>query len=360
MKAFKLNISFGYDSSFLTRINWTPFLAGLIIGVLAATLSQLGLIPSKLLSPLPMRYEIFDTVKPKLKQRVDNFRLQKQTQIIQPVSAGTQYDEASAYALIDYDTGEIIADKSLSDRLPIASLTKVMTAMVALDLAEPNELFTIRREAAHIIPTKIGVIPGQKMTLKELLQASLMTSANDATEAIRDGVDEKYKEPIFIRAMNEKAAIIGLKNTHFANPQGFDNPDHYSSTEDLALLTHYALTNYPLISEIVKKDYAFIEANQYHKQFDLYNWNGLIGVYPNVMGVKIGNTDEAGVTTIVLSEREGKRILAVVLGAPDILKRDMWTASLLDLGFEKTKQLKPIDVTETDLAAKYATWKTWN
>ena len=160
--------------------------------------------------------------------------------------------------------------------------------------------------------------------------------------------------------MNEKAAIVGLKNTHFMNPQGFDDSQHYSTVEDLALLTHYALTNYPLIAEIVKKDYVHLEANNTHRQFDLYNWNGLLDVYPNVMGVKIGNTDMAGTTTIVLSEREGKRMLAILLGAPNVLKRDIWTAGLLDMGFEKTKGLQPIEVSESDLAAKYATWKTWN
>lgn len=86
----------------------------------------------------------------------------------------------------------------------------------------------------------------------------------------------------------------------------------------MAVLSYYALKNYPLLAEIVKKDYVRLPANEYHKQFDLYNWQGLLGVYPNVFGLKIGNTDAAGTTTSIAAERDGKRILVVLLGAPDV------------------------------------------
>lgn len=360
MKTYKLNVSLGYDFSFLKRINWWPFVAGIIIGCTAATFSHLGIIPTRFLNPLPVETTILDTVRPKLKERVDAFRLKKQTSLVPQVAAGNEYDNASAYAVVDYDTGEVIGEKSLSKRLSIASLTKLMTAVVALDLSQPEDIFVVSRTAARKIPTKIGVVPGERMTLNELLHASLMTSANDATEVIREGIDVAYGSPVFIQAMNEKAKIMGLTNTHFTNPQGFDDEEHYSSVEDMTILTHYALTNYPLIAEIVKKDYVFLPQDKNHKQFDLYNWNGLLGVYPNVMGVKIGNTDDAGVTTIVLSERDGKRVIAVLLGASDILKRDLWSSQLLDAGFAKTGKLEPVEVKEEDLAAKYASWQTWN
>src|SRR5690606_3687251 len=96
-----------------------------------------------------------------------------------------------------------------------------------------------------------------------------------------------------------------------------------------------------------------------HKQFDLYNWNGLLGVYPGASGVKIGNTGDAQKTTIVTAERNGKKLLVVVLGAPGVLERDMWAAELLDLGFEKQYGMAPINVTEEQLRAKYKTWKYW-
>lgn len=234
-----------------------------------------------------------------------------------------------------------------------------MSAVVTLDLASPDELFTVTPKAAAVIPTKIGVVPYQKMSVNELLHAVLLTSANDAAEVLRDGIDAKYGEGTFIRAMNEKADYIGMNNSEFDNPQGFDSPHNYSSVGDLAILSHYALTKYPKISEIVSKDYEHLAANEYHKQFDLYNWNGLIGVYPNVYGLKIGNTGRAGVTTTVAAERDGHRVLVVVLGTPDVLKRDMWAADLLDLGFEQFG-MKAIAVTEDALRAKYATWVAWN
>jgi D-alanyl-D-alanine carboxypeptidase len=160
--------------------------------------------------------------------------------------------------------------------------------------------------------------------------------------------------------MNEKVKFIGLKNSEFSNPQGFDNPHNYSTVEDLAVISNYAVTHYPLLAQIVKKDHEVLSANEYHQEYYLNNWNGLLDVYPNVMGVKIGNTNEAGTTTAVVSERNGKRIVVVLLGAPDILNRDLWASELLDVGFEKTAGLAAISVTENQLRDKYSTWKYFN
>jgi D-alanyl-D-alanine carboxypeptidase len=227
-----------------------------------------------------------------------------------------------------------------------------------LDLAQRSEYFTVTANAAQQIPTKIGVIEGQEFRLEELLEAILLTSANDAAQVIADGIDAKYEQEIFIRAMNKKARILGMEKTHFQNAQGFDAPNHFSSAEDVAVLMQYALTNYPLIAEIVEKDYSFLEKDTNHNQYDLYNWNGLIGVYPGAYGVKIGNTEAAQKTTAVAAKREGKNILVVLLGAPGLLERDGWSAELLNTGFAKFG-IKPYEVTEDALQEKYATWKTW-
>lgn len=277
-----------------------------------------------------------------------------------PVAQATgEYNGASAYIVVDLESGKVLAEKRADEKLEMASLTKVMTAVVALDLAIESEEFLITKKAANIEPTKIGVVEGQRMNLNELLNALLLTSANDAAEVIKIGIDHKYKDEVFIRAMNEKARKLGLKNSSFENPQGFDGRAHFSSPADLAKLSHYALKNYPLIEEIVKKDYEFLPADNKHKQFDLYNWNGLLGVYPGTYGVKIGNTDRAGKTTIVAAERDGKNVLVVLLGAPGVLERDYWTALLLDDGFEQLGVRKAL-VTEQQLKDKYKTWKYWN
>ncbi len=338
-------------------LNWKIFWFTLLTTFFFVSIHLVQLPKRELVSPLPAKSDSFDTILPKLQYKVNTFRLFRQTSFVPKSYAGSLFDNASSYILIDFDTGDIFAEKNASKKLPIASLTKVMTAIVALDLADPNEVFTAQENISSIIPTHIAMEPGEKMTLTELLHASLLTSANDATHLIQEGIDQKYNEAVFIRAMNKKASLIGLRNTNFTNPQGFDNKNHLSTVEDFALLSHYALTNYPLIAEIVKKDYFELFENSNHDHHNLYNWNGLLGVYPGVFGVKIGNTDKAGNTTAVGAERNGKKLLAVLLGAPGVLERDLWTAQLLDFGFRTLANLPQVDVTELQLREKYGSWK---
>ncbi len=312
-------------------------------------------------SPLSdKKISALSVVRDKVQQKMNTYRLKDTPSFVSRTYAAALYDNASAYAAVDFDKGEIIAEKDVAKRLPIASLTKIMTAVTALDLIDPDEMVSISENATKAIPTKLVFETWEKITVRDLLNAILLTSANDAAEALKDGINIKYGTEVFIDAMNMKAEYIGLKNTHFANPQGFDDRQNYSTVEDLAILSHYALSHYPLIAEIVKKEAEYMEATDHHKRYVLYNWNGLVGVYPNTIGMKIGNTGQAGTTTVVVSEREGKRILTVVLGTPGVLERDMWAAELLDIGYEKTLGLQPVNVTEDQLREKYATWVAWN
>lgn len=351
-------------SSLNLKIFWLSFIPVFVIVIL----QHIGVRPpelnifSSVKTNLEIRKNIWETIKSKLNKNKNLFNLQKNTSFVPRSFASSyeDYENANAYLVFDYDTGNVITSKNINTKLPIASLTKVATAVVALDLADKNELFTVSEKAAAITPTKIGVVPYEKMSLYELLNALLLTSANDAAWVIKEGIDYKYGEEVFIKAMNEKAKFLKLRNTNFENPMGFDGLNHYSSVEDLAILTRYALEQYPVISEIVKKDYVYLPQNINHKQFDLYNWNGLINVYPNVMGVKIGNTDDAGHTSIVMAERKGKKLLAVILGAPGVLERDLWISNLLDYGFEITLGLPRIFITEEQLFAKYNTWQYFN
>ncbi len=355
----KLSVKVDRDSFF--NINYRPFLAGMIAVILMKIAMIMGVQPpTAFLKPVPEQVSVFEQIKPKLQEKVNSFKLKKSTSLIPQAIAAADYDKANSYSVVDLDTGEVLAEKNGDVQYSIASVTKVMTAVVALDLASPDEEFIVTQHAADIIPTKIGVVPGQKMTLEELLNASLLTSANDATEVIREGIDAKYGEHVFIDAMNEKARFLGMNNTSFANPQGFDDPDHYSTSHDLAILAHYAVNNYPMIRTIVEKDYEFLAENTDHKQFDLYNWNGLLGVYPQAYGIKIGNTGDAGVTTMVASKRGGKNIAVILLGAPGVLERDLWASQLLDVGYEKTLSLEPVQVTEQELQDKYSSWQYWN
>ena len=307
-------------------------------------------------SPVPSTSSVLDNVYARLYKVHNAYKLNNQSFFIKPANASTEDTKAKAYIAVDNDNGNILDSYNEKQQLPIASLTKIMTAVVALDLASPDERFTVTQNAADQIPTKIGIQTGEQMTLRELLHASLMTSANDATEEIKEGIDTLYGTPVFIDATNKKAELIGLTSTHFSNPQGFDSDHNYSTVSDLAVLAHYALTEYPMIEEIVRKDHLVLPADQYHHQFDLYNWNGLLDVYPGVYGIKIGNTGQAGTTTIVGSRREGKNVLVVVLGTPNVLERDKAAATLLDNTFENEWKLEPVRIEEDSLREKYASW----
>jgi D-alanyl-D-alanine carboxypeptidase len=345
------------EKTFLTGFQKRIFFSSAVAMFVIMALHYLNITPTLFISPVPEKVDVLEMLRPKLEQHENTFSLKKHTSFVSRTHASAEYENARSYALIDMGTGEILEEKSLSEEVPIASLTKIMTAIVALDLASSDEYFTVTKHASEQIPTKIGVVPGERLRLEELIKAVMLTSANDAAQVISDGIDTKYGEKVFMRAMNEKAAFLGLSQTHFTNPQGFDNPEHYSSAEDLAVLTHYALTHYPLFADVFKKDYVFLPADAEHKQFDLYNWNGLLGVYPDVSGVKIGNTNDAGRTSLVVSKRGGKTLMVVLLGAPGILERDLWASQLLDRGFVDTLGLTPINVTEEALYEKYASWK---
>lgn len=339
----------------LDTFNRRPFWIALIGGFAMAFFQNSGLVP-QFESPFARESQVVeasDAIIPKLQQKENTISLTKKL--------GTSPIEitANAYIVVDMDTHDILAEKNSETSTAVASLTKILTAVVALDLADVSDEFTVSEHAAEIIPTKIGVVPGEKMSLFELLQAMMLTSANDATEVIKEGINTKYHGDIFVDAMNEKAKFIGMKNSHFVNPQGFDDKDHYSSAYDLALLSLYAMQNYPEIKDIAQLEYAFLSGNEKHKQFDLYNWNGLIGVYPNTFGLKTGMTERAGNTTVVMAQREGKKVLAVLLGATSITERDLQAAALLNAGFS-TASMTPFAVNEAMLSERYGRWEFWN
>lgn len=299
--------------------------------------------------------QVMDIIKPKLERWGSEIKLKKDTQIIPQVLASADYDQALAYAVVDFDSGAVLVEKNFSKELPIASLAKLMTAIVSLDLANKEDIFEVSDYSASQIPTKVMLKTGERYSLEELLYSLLISSANDSAQVIQEGINKKYGNDIFIKAMNEKAKILDLKNSHFTNPQGFDDAENFSTVEDLSVLSHLALTKYPLIAQIVGMQINDRTGGGKDMRFYLQNWNGLLGLYPGVNGVKIGNTGKAKYTTIVSSTRDNKTILAVLLGAPTVLARDLWTSKLLDLGFEK-KGVDAVNLTEEQLQEKYSKW----
>lgn len=334
------------------------FLIALILAFLMVVIPHLGSRSSRNIelqtTPGLSTPDVLKKLRPQLEFPKNTFQLKKP--FVPLVSAGSDYDQAAAYGLIDYDSGEVIAAKNLSDQLPMASLTKIMTAVVSLDLASSDEEFIVSKQAALAPPTKVMLKPGEKYSLKQLLSFMLISSANDSAQVIQEGIDRKFGQDVFIKAMNQKTTILGLKHTHFINAPGLDDINQYSSIEDLSILSHYAMENYPLIAQLVGESSLDLTNNN-DLRFYLNNWNGLLGIYPGVSGIKIGNTQNAGNCTIVLSKRADKQLLTIILGAPDVLERDLWTSELLDLGFSKLAGLPPIGVTEDQLKKKYASWK---
>jgi len=214
-----------------------------------------------------------------------------------------------AALLIQRESGQILYAKAEDQRLPPASLTKVMTALVALESDSLEATVTIDRESVVRRRPKIGVRPGDRFVLRDLVTAMLITSANDACLAVAQHIGGSEAE--FVAMMNEKAAALGLVDTHFSNACGFDGPDHYSSARDLAILTEEALQDdvFAVIVRTAKTEISTIDARRH---FRLSNTNRLL-VNPDVTGLKTGFTSEAGHCLIATASRNGKSLLLVGL-----------------------------------------------
>lgn len=220
--------------------------------------------------------------------------------------------KASALYMVELTSGRVLLEKNATRRLPPASLTKIMTALVALDAAPLHEVVKIdRRAIVHHSSYKFQ--PGEEFLLRDLLTAMLVASANDACEAIawHIGGDEKR----FVTMMNERAGKLELRNTHFANPCGFDAPGHYSTAADLAKLTELALQQ-PFFSMMVRTVVRDIATVNGSRQMSLHSTNELL-VDPDVNGVKTGYTSKAGLCLIASMFKDGQRLLLVGLNVVD-------------------------------------------
>lgn len=220
---------------------------------------------------------------------------------------------AESYLAIDLSSGRFLLQKDIRKRMPVASLVKIMTALVALERGDLEEKIVVSKEAAQIGEDSMGVSEGEKLTLEELLWGLLLPSGNDAAEAIAQGLAGRRE--VFINWMNSKAREIGLKDTYFINPSGLDEEQkQYSTAYDLMVITFWAL-KYPKFREIVKTPYHFIPYSKEHKAFHLFTQVNLLRENPEVVGVKMGYTPKAGLCGVSLVKKEGREILGVVLNS---------------------------------------------
>ena len=253
---------------------------------------------------------------------------------------------ADAAVMMDTKTGRLYFEKNPLKQRPPASLTKIMTAIIALENSSPGDVVTISKNAASVYEGQTIILRnGDKITLDNLLKAALIYSANNSTVAIAEHVagSEKY----FLEMMNEKARLIGAVNTHFTNTNGYTHPNHYSTACDLALITRYALNN-PAFRKYVRSKEANVKWIEPKKSEKINSTNRLLGgSYPGIEGVKTGSTSAAGNCLIVLANRDGRSLITVVL---DCYDRYQDTMAVLDYGFN---QIVSLELCSTDKTSAY-------
>lgn len=267
-------------------------------------------------------------------------------------------ESLKAYLAVNADSGEVYTARNATDRVSPASLVKLMTAMVALDVAFPTAQLTASGRAAAQEPTLLGVKPGEVFTLQEMVPAMIATSANDAATIVGEEVLRGYggNEQVFIALMNRKAEALGLGDTRFTNTQGFDDPLQYSNAYDLTRIAQYAYRNYPMIRNAAAIPYTTIEKTNDHGFYHLPNWNALLGTYTGVNGLKIGFTEQSKHSTIVTAAREGTTVIVVIVGAESIIERDLSAARLLNIAFSH-EELSSVAVSESLIEPRIDEWR---
>lgn len=235
---------------------------------------------------------------------------------------------AETWMVYDETADTVLASWNATERRPMASVTKAMTAMVVIDNTDPGEIVTVPNFATQTRGSTAGLVAGEQWTVADLLVAMMVRSGNDAalTLAYHVGGGELSD---FVDLMNIRAAELGLDDTHFANPNGLDHADHYSTAADLVDLT-VATLDYPELQEIVGIETIKMPDDPTGKGRRFNNTNRLLGAYPGVVGLKTGDTPWAGKVLLGVGERGPRRIVTVVMGTDDHF-RD--TRELLDWGF---------------------------
>ena len=255
----------------------------------------------------------------------------------------------AAAILIDEDSGTVLYEKNADERRPIASITKVMTLLLTFEALEAgqihlDDLVPISEHAYHMGGSQIWLEPGEEMTLDDMLKAICISSANDAAVAVAEYVGGS--ETAFAEKMNARAAELGMTNTHFVNACGLDEAGHLSTARDVATMSREMLLHHTEV-----RDYCSIWMDTLRGgATQLVNTNKLLKSYSGITGLKTGTTGGAGVCISASAERDGLRLIAVVLGSSSGKERFAAATSLLDYGFahyENSAAELPADAPQT-------------
>lgn len=225
-------------------------------------------------------------------------------------SAFAVRDDISSHSTIVMcaDTGDVLYEDDADERMLIASLTKIMTAILVIENCDLDELVIINPDWCYVEGSSMYLAAGKMYTVHDILMGMMLTSGNDAATALACHCSGSIED--FAKLMNEKAAELGMHNSSFKNPHGLDAEEHYSTARDLATLTRYCMKNEEFCKIVSTKSYTVGELSY-------INHNRLLWEYEGCIGVKTGYTMASGRTLVSCAERNGMRLICVTLGAPD-------------------------------------------
>lgn len=227
--------------------------------------------------------------------------------------AQTPHLTARSALVYDLTTNKTIYEKNADKRLPMASLTKIMTAIVSLENKRSDDTYTVYKEDL-VGEDSMGLEPGEKLSLEELLYGLILNSGNDAAEVLAH--NSPMGREAFLQAMNDKAQALGLSNTRYSNPSGLQGDGvQYTTAYDLLVVTRYALDTFPLFRTVAEQAEHTIPQNATHKEYTLFNETNLLTTYPGVKGVKTGYTPEAGMCLVTYLDYKGHRLIAIILNS---------------------------------------------
>lgn len=239
---------------------------------------------------------------------------------------------ALSMALIEQTSGRVLMQKDMDKQLPMASTTKIMTALVALNSCDDlDSSFAVDNRAVGIEGSSIYLKKNEKLSMRELLYGMMLPSGNDAAMAIAYKVGDGDLNK-FVQMMNDEAKTLNLHNTHFDNPHGLDSETHYTSAYDLAIISAKAMENQNF-RDIVKTTKKQISSSDGENRF-LRNKHKLVGSYDGCDGIKIGFTDNARRCCVTSAKRDNMRLICVVLNCNNMFEE---SAKLLDMAFDKYK-----------------------
>lgn len=249
---------------------------------------------------------------------------------------------AKAAVLIEADTGRVLFAKNKDECLPMASTTKIMTALITLEAGGLDTPFVVDENAIQVEGSSMGLQKGDTVTLRTLAYGMLLPSGNDAANAAAVRIAGSIEE--FAVMMNTRAEAIGMKDSHFVTPSGLDDEQHYTTAHDMARLARVALKN-TAFREICSSDTAKVEFGNPPYERWLKNHNRLLWEYKGTIGVKTGFTKKSGRCLVSAAERDGVRLIAVTLNAPNDWQDH---TKMFDYGFGNVER-KPFDVSYEDI-----------